>query len=68
MLMLLGIVQDESVCPNAKKKADRFRPIGSRGSVAHLAIKSASEKRTGNSKVIDSPKTANFLFFVDPSL
>jgi hypothetical protein len=27
MLMLLEIVQEESVCPNAKKKADRLRPI-----------------------------------------
>jgi hypothetical protein len=36
--------------------------------LAQLAIKLASEKRAGNSEVIDSPKTANFLFFVDPSL
>jgi hypothetical protein len=28
MLMLLEIVLDESICPNAKKNADRFRPIG----------------------------------------
>jgi hypothetical protein len=58
-LMLLEIVQDESICPNAKNNDDRFRTIGPRGIVAHLALKSASEKRAGNSKVIDSPKTAN---------
>jgi hypothetical protein len=38
MLMVPEIVQEESVCPNAKKKADRFQPISPRGSVAHLAI------------------------------